>query len=147
MATLAEKLLTPEMRPRVVADSARCIDEEVASKGGLTGIAIKGAYAVVKALKANIIPETVDSLIDDFVARIEPFYAAWLKTPGISFAAHLEQRASEVADALLAITDERARRSQNATLRKAYEKLRPLGKKQVEAALPRVARMVNRHVA
>jgi hypothetical protein len=147
MATLAEKLLTPEVRPRVVADSVRVIDEEVASKGGLTGIAIKGAYAVVKALKANIIPETVDALLDGFVARIEPFYAAWVKTPGISFAAHLEQRSSEVADALLAITDERAQRTQNATLRKAYEKLRPMGKKQVEAALPRVARMVGRYIA
>jgi uncharacterized protein (DUF2267 family) len=147
MATLAEILLTPEVRPRVVADSVRLIDEEVASKGGLTGIAIKGAYAVVKALKANIIPETVDALLDGFVARIEPFYVAWSKAPGTSFAAHLEQRASEVADALLAITDERAQRTQNATLRKAYEKLRPMGKKQVEAALPRVARMVGRYIA
>ncbi len=147
MATLAEKLLAPAVRPKVVADSARVIDEEVASKGGLTGIAIKGAYAVVKAIKAGIIPETVDALIDDFVAKLEPFYAAWSKTPGISFAAHLEQRTGEVADALLSITDARAQRSKNATLRKAYEKLRPLGKKQVEAALPRVARMVNPYVA
>jgi hypothetical protein len=147
MATLADKLLTPEVRPRLVADSARVIDEEVASKGGLTGIAIKGAYAVVKAIKANIIPETVDALLDDFVARIESFYDAWSKSPGIAFAAYLEQRSGEVADALLAITDQRAQRSQNATLRKAYEKLRPLGKKQVEAALPRVARMVDKYVA
>jgi hypothetical protein len=147
MATLKEKLLDQAVRPRVVADSARVIDEEVASKGGLTGIAIKGAYAVVKAVKANIIPETVDALLDDFVARMEPFYAAWSSKPSGSFAAHLEQQAPQVADALLAITDERAQRSKNNTLRKAYEKLRPLGKKQVETALPRVARMVNGYVA
>jgi hypothetical protein len=147
MATLAEKLLTPEARPRLVADSARLIDEEVASKGGLTGIAIKGAYAVVKAFKAGIIPETVDALLDDFVAKLEPFYAAWLKTPGSPFAAYLEQRTGEVADALLSITDARAERSRNATLRRAYEKLRPLGKKQVEMALPRVGRMVSPYVA
>jgi len=147
MATLAEKLLAPDVRPRVVADSARLIDDEVASKGGLTGIAIKGAYAVVKAIKAGIIPETVNALIDDFVAKMEPFYATWSKAPGVSFAAYLEQRSGEVADALLSTTDARAQRSGNATLRKAYEKLRPLGKKQVEAALPRVGRMVNGYVS
>jgi hypothetical protein len=147
MATLAEKLLAPDVRPRVVSDSARLVDEEVASKGGLTGIAIKGAYAVVKAIKGGIIPETIDAMLDDFVAKLEPFYAAWAKTPGISFAAHLEQRTSEVADALLATTDARAQRSKNTTLRRAYEKLRPLGKKQVEAALPRVGRMVNPYVS
>ena len=57
----------------------------------------------------------------------------------------MSSRAPEVADALLAISDERAQRAKNQSLRKAYEKLRPTGKKHVEAAVPRVGRLVAKY--
>ena len=39
----------------------------------------------------------------------------------------MNARAGEVADALLAISDERAARAKNQAAKKAYEKLRPTG--------------------
>src|SRR4051794_37290371 len=76
MSTLADILLVPGNRPKVVADAVRVIDEEVDSKGGLSGLAVKGAYALVKAVKPGFVSEAVDSMLDDFVKRLEPFYAA-----------------------------------------------------------------------
>ena len=43
------------------------------------------------------------------------------------------------------ISDERAARAKNQAAKKAYEKLRPTGKKNVEAAVPRLAAMVEKH--
>ena len=59
----------------------------------------------------------------------------------------MNARAGEVADALLAISDERAARAKNQGLKKAYEKLRPTGKKHVEAAVPRVGRLIAKYTS
>ncbi|HET6284742.1 MAG TPA: hypothetical protein VFH73_27545 [Polyangia bacterium] len=144
MGTLNEVLLVPGNRPKVVADCVRVIDEEVDSKGGLTGLAIKGAYALVKAVKPGFIADAVDSMLDDFVRRLEPFYAA-AQARNEPVGPAMNARAGEVAEALLAISDERAQRARNATVKKAYEKLRPTGKKHVEAAVPRIGRLIGKY--
>ena len=75
MPTLTDMLLAPGNRPKVIADCTQLINEEVDSKGGLTGLAVKGAYALVKAVKPGFINEAVDHMLDDFVKRLEPFFA------------------------------------------------------------------------
>ncbi len=107
MSTLTEILLAPGNRPKVVVDCVRLIDEEVDSKGGLTGLAVKGAYALVKAVKPGFVSEAVDNMIDDFVKRLEPFYAA-AQAKNEPIGPALNARAGEVSEALLAISDERA---------------------------------------
>jgi hypothetical protein len=146
MPTLTEILLVPGTRPKVVTDCVQLINEEVDSKGGLTGLAVKGAYALVKAVKPGFVTEAVDHMLDDFVKRLEPFWAdAQAKNEPIG--PLMNTRAPQVADALLAISDERAARSTNPTLKKAYEKLRPTGKKHVEQAVPRVGRLVQKYAS
>ena len=146
MPTLTDMLLAPGNRPKVIADCTQLINEEVDSKGGLTGLAVKGAYALVKAVKPGFINEAVDHMLDDFVKRLEPFWAdAQAKNEPIG--PLMNGRAPQVADALLAISDERAQRSTNPTLKKAYEKLRPTGKKHVEQAVPRVGRLVQKYAS
>ena len=145
MSTLIETLLIPGTRQKVVTDCVRLIEEEVDSKGGLSGLAIKGAFMVVKAVKPGFITESVDHMLDDFVRRLEPFSAeAQQKNEPIG--PFMSARGGEVADALLAISDERAARAKNQTAKKAYEKLRPTGKKHVEAAVPRIGRLINKYV-
>jgi len=62
MSTLKEILSRPGARPEVIRDCEQIISEEVSSKG-LTGIPIKAAYAVVKAIKPGFIPEVIDGLL------------------------------------------------------------------------------------
>jgi hypothetical protein len=146
MPTLNEMLLAPGVRPKVIADCVQLINEEVDSKGGLTGLAVKGAYALVKAVKPGFVTEAVDHMLNDFVTRLEPFWAeAQAKNEPVG--PLLNGRAPQVADALLAISDERASRSTNASLKKTYEKLRPTGKKHVEQAVPRIGRLVQKYAS
>lgn len=143
--TLKDQLLTAEKRPQLLTDCEKLIDEEVASKSGLSGIAVKTAFAMVKAVKPGIIRESIDALIDEFVEKMEPFYTAQQSsTQGVE--PYFSTRAGEVADALLSVTDARAARAKNATIKKAYESLRPKGKQHVEAAVPRLARLLAKHV-
>ena len=142
MTTLNETLLNDTDRPSVVSDCVDLIDAEVASKKGIGGLAIKTAFKTVKAIKPGIIPDAVNFLLDDFVEKLEPFYGEFKKSGEADLAGYVVRHADQVADALLGITDSRAEKSRHKTLVKAYKKLRPQGKKQVTAAMPRIGAML-----
>lgn len=147
MSTLKDILCSPENRPKVVKDAAKLVDDEVKDKGGLSGVAIKAGYKTVKAIKPSIITDAVDGLLDRFVERLEPFHQEWEgagKTG--TFESYLMGRKTEVANALLSVTDDRAKKVDNRTIKKAYEKLRPQGEKNVIEAMPRFSRMIGSYV-
>jgi hypothetical protein len=145
--SLRETLLAPDKRSRVVQDTVRLVEQEVSAKGGLSGVAIKAGYKAVSNLKPTLIQEAVDGLIDLFVEHLEPFFADWRDNPaGKTFGQALSSRAGEVANALLAVTDQRADHAQHATLKKVYQKLRPYGEKNVVAAVPGLGSMMDKHI-
>lgn len=146
MTSLKEQLGSGDKRVAVVADACRVLDAEVADKGGLSGLAIKGAYAIVQGIKPGFVRDVVDHLLDEFLDGIDPIYqeaVAKGERPG----PYLHKNAGRVADALLGVTDRKAARADRATLKKTYERLRPTAKKHVEAAAPRLAGMLDRHAA
>lgn len=146
MADLKSILTDPARRQQVVRDAERLLDDEVNAKSGLSGLAIKGAFKVVKGARPGMIPDVIDGLLDDFASRLDPFYQAHLTNAGgKSLVDAFTSRKGEIADALLGITDDRARTTRHTTLKKAYEQLRPQGKKNVEEAVPGLARLVEKH--
>ncbi len=144
MTNLRERLGQSPKRQALVADACDVLDQEVADKSGLGGIAIKGAYSVVKGIKPGFIAEVVDGLLDDFLDALDPVYQDAVRQ-GQSPGKHLAANADEVAEKLLAITDARAARSSRAVVRKTYDKLRPSAKKHVASAAPRLGQMLDRH--
>lgn len=145
--TLKEILLDSSRRPAVVTDLETLVDEEVSDKGGVSGAVIKTGFAAVKKIKPGIIGSAVDSLLDDFAAALEPFYADYRAQGGADFGAFLSGRGDQAADALLGVTDARAAKSSRDSIKKVYEKLRPNGKKNVEEALPRLGKLIDKHAA
>jgi Family of unknown function (DUF6918) len=146
MPTLKEQLGSGDKRREVIEDSCRVLDQEVADRSGLTGMAIKGGYKLVQGIKPGFIRDVVDALLNDFLEALEPVYCEAIdkKRPA---GAYLLENKSRVADALLSVTDKRAQKSESGVIKKAYEKLRPLAKGQVEAATPRLSKMLERHAA
>lgn len=145
--TLKEILLDSSRRPAVVSDLENLVDQEVSDKSGVSGAVIKTGFAAVKKIKPGIIGSAVDSLLDDFAATLEPFYADFKGKGGGDFGAYLSSRGSEAADALLSVTDARAEKSTRDSIKKVYNKLRPNGKKNVEEALPRLGQLIDKHAA
>jgi hypothetical protein len=145
---LADTLLKPETRPNLIRDCVVMVDDEINSKGGLSGMAIKTGYVAVKTFKASIITEAIEGMIDDMVKNLEPFWDEYEKGgKSGSFDSFVNGRAPAVADALLKISDDRAATTHHQTLKKVYEKLRPTGKKNVEQAVPRVGKVVSKFMA
>jgi len=144
MQSLREQLGAGEKRERLIEDGLKVLDEEVADKSGITGMAVKGAYKVVKSIKPGFLREVVDNLLDDFLESLDPIYqeaAEKKKAAG----QHLVDNSGRAADALLAVTDRRAEKAQRAIIKSTYERLRPMAKKQVEAAAPRMGQLLDRH--
>lgn len=139
-----EQLLDPAKRPQVVAAIAQMVDDEVASKSGLTGMAIKGAYASAKKMKDGIVPQGVEAMLPDIASALAPH---WENKGEQSFAAVLQAKSGEVADALLAVADAKAGNPDNAALAKLYKPLRGKAKGLVEEALPRLAETITPFVA
>jgi hypothetical protein len=144
MTSLREQLDSGEKRTKLVDDACQTLDEEVADKSGISGLAIKGAYKLVQSVKPGFIREVVDALIEEFLDALNPLYqeAKEKKRPA---GAYLIENSSRVADSLLHVTDERAKNAKRPAISSAYNKLRPMAKKQVEAAAPRLARLLERH--
>ena len=144
MSSLKEQLGTGEKRSQVIEDAMKVLDAEVADKGGLTGLAVKGGYKVVQGIRPGFVRDIVTGLLDDFLEAMDPLYQE-AKQKGRPAGAYLQDNKSRVAEALLGVTDRKAQRADNGMLKKAYEKLRPLGKGQVEAAAPRLAQLLEKH--
>jgi hypothetical protein len=148
MGILFDTLTTDaERRSRLVRDAEKVLDAEVSGKTGLTGLAVKGTFKLVKNLQPGFIPRAVDDLLEDFVRNLEPHWEAWRGAKEGSCADYFVAHKSEVADSLLSVTDGRAENTRHKPLKKAYMKLRPKGKEHVVASMPRVGAMIEKHTA
>jgi len=135
-----------EKRQQAIDDACRVLDEEVADKSGLGGIAVKAAYAVVKGIKPGFIRQAVDHLLDEFLDALSPFADEGTEKKVNPGSLLLENRA-RMANALLAVTDRRAHKTESGVVRKSYDKLRPSAQKHVEAAAPRLAKLLDKYAA
>lgn len=146
MASLSELLGSGDKRDRLVDDALKVLDQEVDDKGGLSGIAIKTTYKLVKGVSPDFLRKVVEHLLPDFLSSLDPLYQESL-TNNVPPRKHLESNPGRVADALLAITDKRAQNAKNQMVKSAYEKLRGGAKKHVEAAVPRLGQLFEKHAS
>jgi hypothetical protein len=140
---LIERLGTEPVRTKVIDDCVALIDNQVRGKG----LVIRTAYGTVKALKKNFVREVVDTLLNDWMGKLQPHHDKWTAGGASgSFADYLIARSDDVAENLLAVTDVRAERTSHATAKKLYTKMRPSAKSNVIDAVPELARLVERHI-
>jgi hypothetical protein len=141
MGTLRDKVSDPATRQRTIDEGIKTIDAEVADRTGLGGMALKAAYAMVKGIAPGIVPKLLNNMLDDMLDALQPFHDQ-AKQDNVDLKQLFGQRSSQVADALLGVTDARAAKAGGGPLKKGYEKLRPAAQKHVEQALPRLADLV-----
>ncbi|MDD5305891.1 MAG: hypothetical protein PHU25_01085 [Deltaproteobacteria bacterium] len=149
MGTLSETLLADDKRGKVIEDSCRLIDGEVAAKSGITGLLIKGGYKAFKAVKPTMVHEAVTFLLPEFVGVMDRHYAEYLAAEPkkeMTLDRWLVRRDTKVADDLLGITDRIMDRSNKAALKAIYKKLRPVGQRNVKEAIPGIGRLIASHV-
>lgn len=143
-APLKEQFSTPDKRNALVDDALQVLDLEVKDKSGLSGVAVKTAFKVVKGIQPGFLRNVVEGLLDDFLAKTDPLYQEALAA-GLSPGGLLEKEKARFASSLLSVTDGKAERAQSEVVKKTYRKLRPTAQKHVEAAAPRLAGLLDRH--
>ena len=63
--SLAQKLLQdPQRRNALIKDATKVLEAEVASKSGMSGMAVKGVFKVIKNLQPGFIPKAIDDLLE-----------------------------------------------------------------------------------
>ncbi|MFW5966608.1 MAG: DUF6918 family protein [Persicimonas sp.] len=146
MGVLEERLKSTE-RSEVVDAVVDLIDAEVKRKKGLSGMALKGGYKVVKRMKnGRMIHKAADGLLDPFARALEPLYQDYLDDESYaSFEAYLADHRDEATEALLSITDDRAEKADHKVLKKTYGKLRGQAVDHVRDALPATGRLIDKY--
>ena len=148
MATLMERLGGDAKRPQLLDACCRLIDQEVARKSGFRGLAVKGGFKAIKKIKPGIIRGVLDSLFDEFIEKLEPYFVEYEADPSLAstFGAHISSKRRQVANSLLGVTDARARVSKMAVAKKLYHKLRPSAEGHVQDAIPGMAQVLDRNL-
>jgi len=145
MATLQEILLTPENQPHVIDDCMTLINQEVASKSGISGTAVKLAYKTANAFASGYLRSMVELLAPEMILKLEPYWADFNASGAGDFGDYLVKHGDEVSEALLSVTDERAQTSTRPTILKAYKTVRGGASKHVTAALPALGALVQKY--
>lgn len=140
---LSNGLNDPNKKASVVADCVKLIDDQVATKGGLSGLGLKAAYATVNGVKPNYIARAVEGLLPEVLSVIDPIWSEG--TQKGDPVGYLSQNQSRTADAILSITDAKIEKSNNGIVRGAYNKLRSSAKKDVEEAIPGLAKIIDNY--
>jgi hypothetical protein len=143
MPTLVEQLGAEPQRPGVIKDCVELIDAQVKQQGFL----IKGAYSTIKAIKKGFVTETVDAMLDEWLAQIQPHYEKWEATKPSSLSDFMIARGDDIAEDLLKVTDRRAEKTSHTTAKKMYGRMRDGAKRHVVVAIPDLAKMIEKHVA
>jgi hypothetical protein len=142
--TFSEVLANEEERTVIIDECCAIIDAEVKEKTGLTGLTLKAGLGALNMVKPNFVRQAVTNHLPEFARALEPSLED-ARSQHKTIEHFLLENSSSVADALLAITDARAAQLGGGIYKATYEKLRGSAKKNVELAMPRVARMVQKH--
>jgi hypothetical protein len=146
MGSLNEVIQDKTKRRAVVDDCVRMLDAEVKDKRGVSGLAVKAAFKAVKSVNPGMIPMSIDALMDEFSVQIDPFWVT-CQDKGEDPRAFFTRNNTSIANALLKVTDDRAAKSTQRVLKKAYSKLRGQAVNHISVAMPRLADLVSRHAS
>ncbi|MBD0334336.1 MAG: hypothetical protein ICV62_02505 [Cyanobacteria bacterium Co-bin13] len=141
---LSDKIQDKTIRENIAADFAKLMDEQVATKNGLSGMALKTAYGIVKGAGAGYIPGAIGRILPDAFAALDPMWNEGLQAGDP--VGHLVQNSARTADTLLSVTDARIEKTNNGIVRSSYNKFRKSVKGDIEAAVPGMAKIIDAHV-
>ncbi|QLE55946.1 hypothetical protein [Nostoc sp. TCL26-01] len=140
---LSDGLLNPTKKAMVVDDCCNMIEVQLSAKSGISGIALKTAFAALKGIKPGYISSVVEQLLPQCLEAVEPIWNEGLEKGNP--VDYLAQSRDRTADALLSITDARIKDSKRQIVRGTYEKFRGSAKQHVEEAVPDFAQVIDKY--
>ena len=140
---LADIIEDKSVRANIIEECIQLIDEQMASKRGISGLALKTAYKVVNGVGPKYVSGAIGRLLPEVFKALDPIWDEGLQAGDP--VEYLIQNKSRVADMLLGITDARIQKTSNKVIRSPYNKIRKSVKGDVEEAVPGLARIIETH--
>lgn len=147
MPTLADRLLVTERRQTLIERCVALVEHQVDAQSTMRRLGLKAGIAVLNAIKPNALHLVVNDLLREFTNALDPLYQQFNQASGRDFSEFLQHHPDEAVSALIAVTDRRAARLGNATVRKVYSRLRPTAEHEVRSALPGLSQILAAHLA
>ncbi|MDZ8056031.1 MAG: DUF6918 family protein [Aulosira sp. ZfuVER01] len=140
---LSDELLNSNKKELIVDECCTVIEAQLASKSGISGIALKTAFAALKGVKPGYIPYVVEQLLPQCFTALDPIWDEGVQKGDP--VEHLVTSSDRTADALLSVTDERVKQAKRPIVRGTYEKFRGSAKQHVEEAVPDLAKVIGKY--
>lgn len=136
------------VRQDFIRDCVSVIEAQVESQRGFSGIVFKNSYSMLGKLVPQATWQATDFLIDEFAEQMEPFLQEFSdRNEGDHLLpVFLSQKADRIAEALLKVTDTKAKTFDSSAILSLYKSLRPHAKKQVERAVPDIAQILQKYL-
>lgn len=130
------------VKESIVEECTCLIDDQVANKGGISGMALKTAYRVVRGVGPDYVPGAIGRVLPEAFKALDPIWNEGLEAGDP--VSYLAENSSRTADVILSVTDARAKKT-SGVVAGAYQKLRRSVKGDVEEAVPELASIINKH--
>lgn len=141
---LSDELLNSNKKDKVVNDCCNLMEAQLASKSGISGMTLKAAFAAIKGVKPGYIPYVIDLILPQCLTALEPIWNEGVEKGDP--VGYLSNNRSLAADALLAVTDAKAKNTTRQIVRGTYQKLRGSAKQHVEEAVPDFAKLIDDNI-
>ncbi|OBQ33047.1 MAG: hypothetical protein AN485_19800 [Anabaena sp. MDT14b] len=141
---LNEELMNSGHKDLIVQDCCTMIDAQLASKSGISGMAMKAAFAALKGIQPGYITNVVESLLPVCLTAIDPIWSEGVQQG--EPVEYLTAHSNQTANALLGVTDARVKNTKRQLVRGTYEKFRNSAEKHVQEAVPDFAQVIGRYV-
>jgi hypothetical protein len=139
--TLSAILLSAPRREALLADAQRLLEQHVAQRAGLRGVAWRSGLAVLQAARPGIVARAVEVLLPQFLAALEPLYREFQAGSERDFGLFLLRHRERAVGLLLQIADQRAAGAAELT-RSLYHRFRGQAEDEAQALLPAFARLL-----
>jgi len=147
MKTLAQTLLADDdRREALIANCVELIEQQVAARGPIRRLALSAGIGLLNAIKPHALQRAVSALLPDFADALDPLYRQFQQSQSADFSRFMAEHSAAATSALIGVTDRRMQASQNAGVRAAYARLRGTAESEVSAALPGLARILDRRL-
>lgn len=140
--SLGELVKDAAVRASLIEDCNRLLTAQVSQKRGVSGMALKTAYRVVQGIGPTYVQGAIGRTLPSTLEALEPIWQEGVASGNP--VQYLDQHRSRTADRILSVTDHRIQYASGPIVG-VYNKLRQSVKADVEAAVPALASILERH--
>ncbi|HSW14525.1 MAG TPA: hypothetical protein VLI06_16880 [Solimonas sp.] len=146
MKSLSDILLAPGNKEAAIGDLAHLLESTMASRGGLTGMAMKTGLSMLKAAKPDVMQRGATRMLPEFASALQPLFERFQASGGKDFAAFLAQNSTEATRIIAQAADHLMSTSQNATAKSLFARFRGGAEKDIAAMVPQVGKLFQKYL-